>query len=146
MSASEAKPLPTDTTSWWEDREQLAFMSALFATALFVFIAVSSAGDGYVHPPLITVGAPPAAIIGFLAFLVLGSRLFRKVRLLKVILAVACMAALPVVVSQLLNKSQTPPNVHNGTVVAFTLYWGLSEFSAAAFLVAALVRGTPRRH
>jgi hypothetical protein len=147
VSASQAKHLWPDTkSSWWHDREQLIFWSALFATALFVFVAVSSATDGYIHPPLVTVGAPLATLIGFSTFVVLGARLFGKVRLWKVVLAVACMAGLPVVVWQLLNKNQTPPNVHDGTVVAFYLYWVLSEFMAAVSLVTALIRGISRRH
>jgi hypothetical protein len=147
MSASQATDLqPDPKSSWWHEREQLMFWSALFATALFVFVAVSSATDGYVHPPLVTVGAPIATLIGFSTFVVLGARLFGKVRLWKVVLAVACMAGLPFVVCQLLGKNQTPPNVHDGTVVAFYLYWVLSEFMAAVSLLTALMRGISRRH
>jgi drug/metabolite transporter (DMT)-like permease len=140
MSASEMKHLPTDTTPWWEDREQLAFMCALFRTALFVFLAVSSAGDGYEHPPLIRVGAPLAAMIGFPTFVILGVRHCGKVRLRKVVVVVACMASLPVIVMQLFKVRWTPPNPHNGEAIAFFLYSVFSEFIAAVFLVAALIR------
>lgn len=141
MSASQAKYLQPDTkSSWWHDREQLMFWSALFATALFVFVAVSTAGDGYDHPPLITIGAPFAAIIGFPTFVAFGARLLRKVRLWKAVLAVACIAALPIIVMQLLKINRTPPNVHTGTVIVFFAYAALSELTAAAFLATALVR------
>jgi hypothetical protein len=140
MSASEAKPLPTDATPWWEDRGQLAFMSALFATALFVFIAVNSAGDGYDHPPLIRVGAPLAAMIGFSTFVIFGVRLFGKVRLRKVVFVAACIGGLPVIVMQLLKVSRTPPNVHNGEAIVFFPYLAFSEVIVAVFLVTALIR------
>jgi hypothetical protein len=141
MSASQAKDLQPDTkSSRWHDREQLMFWSALFATALFVFVAVSTATDGYIHPPLVTVGAPLATLIGFSTFVVLGARLFGKVCLWKVVLAVACMAGLPAVVKQLLEINRTPPNVHTGTVVVFFAYAALSELTAAAALATTLVR------
>jgi hypothetical protein len=139
MNASQAKDLQPDTKSWWHDRDQLMFWSALFATALFVFVAVSTADDGYDHPPLITIGAPFAAIIGFPTFAVFGKRLIRQVGLWQVFLAVACIAALPVVVKQLLEINRTPPTVHTGTVAVFFAYAALSELTAAAALVTALV-------
>lgn len=146
MSASQAKDLQPDTKSWWHDREQFMFWSALFATALFVFVAVSTAGDGYDHPPLITFGAPFAAIIGFSTIVIFGGRLIRKVSLLKIGGAVVCMAFLPLVIMQLLKSSRTPPNVHNGEAVVFALYVGLSEVTAAVFLVAALICSVSRRN
>jgi hypothetical protein len=141
MSASQAKHLQPDAkSSWWHDREQLIFWSALFATALFVFVAVSSATDGYIHPPLVTIGAPFAAIIGFPTFAVFGNRIIRQVRLWQVFLAVACIAALPIVVMQFFEINRTPPNVHTGTVVVFFVYAAFSELTAAAFLATTLVR------
>jgi drug/metabolite transporter (DMT)-like permease len=143
MSASQANQPDANP---WQDREQIVFWFSLFATALFVFIAVSSAGDGYDHPPLIRVGAPLVAIIGFLTFVVLGGRLIRKVGLLKIAAAVVCMALLPIAVMLILRTSRTPPNVHNGEAIVFVLYVALSEVTAAVFMLAALIRSVLRRN
>jgi hypothetical protein len=140
MSADQGKHLSTDAPSWWEGREEPVFWATLLATALFVFISVNSAGDGYDHPPLITIGSPLAATIGFPISVVIGVRLFQKFPFWKVFLAAACMAALPVVVMYLLQASQTPPNVHGQAFIGVFLYVVVSELTAVCLLMAALIR------
>jgi hypothetical protein len=126
--------------------EELAFWAALFATALFVFIALSIRADGYEHAPLSNVGAPFAALIGVVAFGSTGGRLVPKFGIWKALLAVVCTAALPLLVAELLGINQTPPNVHTGTIFLFLAYAGISQLAAIVFLVIALMHLVKRRH